>query len=178
MTSTNFQNLLQDKLQLLFEGSSCKIAIYVEKEGNLTIASVGLNSILNSCDETEKIKFMVGLFELVLELYDNPDANNSQSPLHRLIGHLKPLSFECRPFISYHKTASASDLYNHFRVYIKLPDNSGFVKNNTIFHIEADNDLLAKLFAELKSKHRVFQPSWNQKLDFWEFPENLTDLLK
>jgi hypothetical protein len=176
MTSADFQNLLQTKLQLLFEESSFKIAIHIEKESNLSISSIGLNSILNRCNEAEKIKFIIGLYELLVQLYDNPSANDSTSLLHRLIGHHKPLSFECKPFISYHETTSV--LYNHFRIYFKLPTNDGMAKYDTIFHIEADNEVLAKLFAEFSSKYQVIRPSWNQELNFWEFPENLAELIK
>ena len=116
------------------------------------------------------------MYELLLQLYDDPSSNNSISLLHHLIGHHKPLSFECKPFISYHETSGV--LWNHFRIYFKFPKNDGMAKYDTIFHIEGNNEILAKLFAEFGSKYQVIRPIWNQELSFWEFPENLEELIK
>jgi hypothetical protein len=176
MSNNAFQQLLDQKLIVLNGSNQCRFALKLEEYSK---SEQTFQGFLNISTKDEKVILVLGLIDLIFGLYTSPDTNNKESQFHKLFDLKVPIDFECKPYIGIIELRGEyPELYVYFKKpFAKKPgDKIEIAEGKTIFQFRG-NDFMEHLVKMTEDKYQVIRPIWNYELNFWEFPENLEELI-
>jgi hypothetical protein len=111
---------------------------------------------LSQCDFEEKAKIIIGLADLLTNLFQNPESNNASSNLHKIIGFDTPIDFKSAPYFTLSPDEQQLRCWYgpHLAVMTQHVESNG---HNLFFNISIDRETSKKLVDIIQNKYKVEQ---------------------